>query len=156
MLVVHSYPEMDPELVDEHAEAEVAGLRSTSRATSAAGGTSSASPAASVLPARVSGGDATPPHELVGAARPALASTAPEGEALATFGSVEILAIGRGRRRAGAPRIAERRDAPASEVARAEGKLANERFVDKAPADVVEAERAKLAAYQAELEELGG
>jgi valyl-tRNA synthetase len=39
-------------------------------------------------------------------------------------------------------------------VARAEGKLSNARFVDKAPADVVEAERAKLARYQAELEDL--
>ena len=46
--------------------------------------------AASVLPARVSGGDATPPHELVGRlAR--LSFDGAEGEALATFGSVEIL-----------------------------------------------------------------
>ena len=51
-------------------------------------------------------------------------------------------------------RIAERRDTLRAEVARAEGKLANSRFVGKAPADVVEAERAKLARYQAELEDL--
>jgi valyl-tRNA synthetase len=42
------------------------------------------------------------------------------------------------------------------EVARAEGMLANERFVRNAPADVVEAEREKLARYRRELDALGG
>jgi valyl-tRNA synthetase len=41
------------------------------------------------------------------------------------------------------------------EVARAQGKLANEQFVTKAPPDVVQAERDKLERFQAELEELG-
>jgi valyl-tRNA synthetase len=41
------------------------------------------------------------------------------------------------------------------EIARAEGMLANERFVAKAPADVVEAEREKLARYRRELDALG-
>jgi valyl-tRNA synthetase len=40
------------------------------------------------------------------------------------------------------------------EVARAEGMLANERFVANAPADVVEAEREKLERYRRELEAL--
>jgi valyl-tRNA synthetase len=43
-----------------------------------------------------------------------------------------------------------------SEVARAEGMLANERFVSNAPAEVVEAEREKLARYRRELDALGG
>jgi valyl-tRNA synthetase len=38
------------------------------------------------------------------------------------------------------------------EIARAEGMLANERFVEKAPADVVDAERAKLERYRRELD----
>jgi valyl-tRNA synthetase len=38
------------------------------------------------------------------------------------------------------------------EIARAEGMLANERFVQNAPADVVEAERDKLARYRRELD----
>jgi valyl-tRNA synthetase len=42
------------------------------------------------------------------------------------------------------------------EVSRAEGMLANERFVANAPADVVEAEREKLARYRRELDALGG
>ncbi len=43
-----------------------------------------------------------------------------------------------------------------AEVARAEGKLANEKFVANAPNDVVEAERGKLDRYRAELAELSG
>jgi valyl-tRNA synthetase len=41
------------------------------------------------------------------------------------------------------------------EIARAEGMLANERFVANAPADVVDGERAKLERYRRELELLG-
>jgi valyl-tRNA synthetase len=42
------------------------------------------------------------------------------------------------------------------EIARSESMLANERFVAKAPADVVEAEREKLERYRRELEAIGG
>ena len=42
-----------------------------------------------------------------------------------------------------------------TEIARAEGMLANERFVANAPADVVEGERAKLERYRRELALLG-
>jgi valyl-tRNA synthetase len=41
------------------------------------------------------------------------------------------------------------------EIARAEGMLANERFVERAPAEVVEAEREKLERYRSELKALG-
>ena len=40
------------------------------------------------------------------------------------------------------------------EISRAEGMLANERFLERAPADVVEAEREKLDRYRRELEAL--
>jgi hypothetical protein len=42
------------------------------------------------------------------------------------------------------------------EIARAEQMLANERFLAKAPAEVVEAERAKLERYRRELDAIGG
>jgi valyl-tRNA synthetase len=42
-----------------------------------------------------------------------------------------------------------------AEIARAEGMLANERFVANAPAEVVDGERAKLERYRRELELLG-
>ena len=38
------------------------------------------------------------------------------------------------------------------EIARAEGMLANERFVSKAPAEVVDAERAKLDRFRRDLD----
>jgi valyl-tRNA synthetase len=41
-----------------------------------------------------------------------------------------------------------------AEITRAKKKLGNEQFVSKAPPEVVQAERDKLAKYQAELEEL--
>ena len=40
------------------------------------------------------------------------------------------------------------------EIARAEGMLANERFVSNAPSEVVEAEREKLERYRRELDAL--
>jgi valyl-tRNA synthetase len=43
----------------------------------------------------------------------------------------------------------------AKEIARAEAMLSNERFVDRAPAEVVEAERGKLERYRRELDALG-
>jgi valyl-tRNA synthetase len=42
------------------------------------------------------------------------------------------------------------------EIARAEGMLANERFVQNAPEDVVDAEREKLARYRRELDAISG
>jgi valyl-tRNA synthetase len=53
-------------------------------------------------------------------------------------------------------RIAARRDQLRAEVERAERKLANEGFVSKAPAEVVEEERRKLEEYRAALRRLEG
>ena len=54
-----------------------------------------------------------------------------------------------------AKRAAAERTRLEGEIKRAEGKLANQGFVAKAPAQVVDAERDKLARLQAELEALG-
>jgi valyl-tRNA synthetase len=59
------------------------------------------------------------------------------------------------------PQEAERRRAERAavlrdEIARAEVKLANEKFVAKAPAEIVDGEREKLARFRAELDELEG
>ncbi len=154
MLVVRPYPEPGEEPVDAEAEAEVQGAieltRSLRRWRDLVG-----VPAASVLPARVADGET--PHELVGRlSRVTFDRNGADsaGEPLAAIGSVEILAseeIDADQVRA---RMDDRRDELRSEVERAERKLANEGFTSKAPAEVVESEREKLAAYRAELEEL--
>ena len=48
------------------------------------------------------------------------------------------------------------RDRLRKEIERAEGMLANERFVSKAPSEVVRAEREKLERFKRELDDLGG
>jgi valyl-tRNA synthetase len=55
---------------------------------------------------------------------------------------------------AAARRRAKRHSELESEIARAEGKLANQGFVAKAPEAVVQAERDKLAGLRQQLEEL--
>ena len=52
-------------------------------------------------------------------------------------------------------RIAARRERLEAEIERAERKLANEKFVERAPAEVVEEERRKLEEYREALERLG-
>jgi valyl-tRNA synthetase len=52
-------------------------------------------------------------------------------------------------------RIAARREQLRAEIERAEHKLANERFVERAPAEVVEEERRKLEEYREALRRLG-
>jgi valyl-tRNA synthetase len=69
-------------------------------------------------------------------------------------GAVQLLASDDFDPGAIAARLAERRDKLADEVGRLEAKLANERFVQRAPAEVVQGERDKLADYRAELERL--
>jgi valyl-tRNA synthetase len=152
MMVVHRFPEVDETLVDEAAEREVQTwidlTRRVRRWRDLVGVA-----AGSVLPARVSSGDGSAPHELVGRlAR--LSFDGAAGEALATFGSVEILPSAEVDADQVRRRIGERRDALRGEVERARAKLANTGFVANAPPEVVESERSKLAAYEAELEEL--
>jgi valyl-tRNA synthetase len=52
-------------------------------------------------------------------------------------------------------RVEARRGELENEVARGEKKLGNKGFVDKAPPEVVQEERAKLDAYRRELDNLG-
>jgi valyl-tRNA synthetase len=154
MLVVRSFPEVEEALLDEKAEREVgASIELTRRVRSWRDLVGVA--AGSVLPARVAGEDGEPPHELV-ARLARLSFDGGEGEALATLGGVEILSSDEVDAEQVRGRIAERREALRAEIERAEGRLGNQGFVRNAPQDVVDAEREKLAAYRAELEELEG
>ena len=107
-------------------------------------------PAAAVLPARAEGVE---PREFVGRlARVEFAADG--GDPVAAVGPVKILASAEIDAGAIAARLEARREELRAEVARAEGKLGNEKFVARAPAKVVEEEREKLGRYRAELEEL--
>ena len=150
-LVIHPFPEVDEGLVDETAEAEIgqaiALTRALRRWRDLAG-----VPVKQVLAART---DNSRPHELV--SRLARVEFSDDGgEPIASVAGVELLETEGVDPKAVEARIDERREKLRAEVKRGEGKLSNEGFVAKAPADVVDAEREKLAAYRAELEELGG
>ena len=107
-------------------------------------------PAATVLPARAGGSQ---PQEFVG--RLARFEFGEDGgDPVAAVGPVKVLASAEIDAAAVAARLEKRREELRAEVARAEGKLANEKFVAKAPAELVEEERGKLERYRAELEEL--
>ena len=73
---------------------------------------------------------------------------------MAAVGPVRVLASAEIDAAAVRARVEARREELRSEVARAEGKLGNERFVANAPPEVVAEEREKLERYGAELEEL--
>src|SRR3954467_13177778 len=150
-LVIHPFPEADDSLSDQAAEAEIGraiGLTRALRRWRDLAGV----PVKQVLAART---ENSMPHELV--SRLARVEFSEDGGApIASVGGVELLETEGVDPQSVAARIDERRTQLRAEVKRGEGKLSNEGFVAKAPADVVDAEREKLAAYRAELEELGG
>jgi valyl-tRNA synthetase len=148
-LVVRPFPAAEEALFDADAEAEVeAGIELTRRLR--AWRDLVEAPAATVLPARAEG---VRPQEFVGRlARVAFGDDG--GDPVAAVGPVKILASADIDADAVAVRLEARREELRSEVARGEGKLGNEQFVARAPAEVVEEERRKLERYRAELEEL--
>jgi valyl-tRNA synthetase len=148
-LAVHAFPVAEESLRDAEAEAEVgAGIELTRRLR--AWRDLVEAPAATVLPARAEGAE---PHEFVGRlARFEFAGDG--GDPVAAVGPVKILAGAEIDAEAVVARLEARREELRGEVRRAEGKLGNEKFVDRAPAEVVEEERRKLERYRAELEEL--
>jgi valyl-tRNA synthetase len=149
-LAVHPFPEADHSLIDAEAEAEVGGAIELTRRLRAWRELAGV-PVASVLSGRFEGGE---PREFVGRlAR--VEFSADGGDPVVSIGPVQVLATDEIDPEAVRQRIEARRAELQEEVERAERKLANRGFVDKAPEEVVAEEREKLAAYRAELEELG-
>jgi valyl-tRNA synthetase len=150
-LVIHPFPEADDSLIDAAAEEEIGRAITLTRALRRWRDLAGV-PVKQVLAART---DDTRPHELV--SRLARVEFSEDGgEPIASVGGVELLETEGVDPEAVRARIEERRENLRAEVKRGEGKLSNEGFIAKAPADLVDAEREKLAAYRAELEELGG
>jgi valyl-tRNA synthetase len=151
-LAVHPFAEADASLFDEAAEAEVErGIELTRRLR--AWRDMVEAPASAVLSGLID----DPAQEFVGRlSRFELANAIAggNGNPIAAVGPVQVLASAEIDAEAVSARLQKRREELRSEVARAEGKLANEKFVARAPAELVKEERAKLERYRAELEEL--
>ncbi len=149
-LAVHPFPEGDECLIDAKAEAEVGEAIELTRRLRAWRELVGVD-VREVLRGRFDGGV---PHEFVGRlARFELADDG--GDPIASVGPVQVLATDAIDAEAVRTRIAARRAELDAEVKRAEGKLGNQGFVEKAPPEVVEEERRKLERYRAELEDLG-
>ena len=151
LLAVAPYPEPGP--VDEEAERVVGTVIAAVTAVRSWRNAAQVRPGA-VLPARAAGLDGAEP--LV--ARLARLEWR-EGDAQAVVpvpgAAIELLATDEVDFAAVAARRDAERERLAGEVARVEGKLANERFVSRAPEAVVAAEREKLERLRAELGALG-
>jgi valyl-tRNA synthetase len=156
LLMAHPYPTADAALVDEAAEAEIARAIEAVQALRGWRDQVGAAPGRT-LEARLEAEGYERTRDAV--ARLARVEwnangTQPVATVPVPGGSVAILSADAVDTEAEARRTAEQRKSLEAEIARAEGKLANRGFVDKAPAQVVEAEREKLARLRAELEAL--
>lgn len=155
LLMGHRYPRADDALLDDAAEDELGRTIAAVRELRAWRYRVGAPPGA-WLPARLEaeGYGRTVEH----VARMARLEWNGPGDAVASVaipgGAVAVLPSDAVDLDAAARRIEERREHLRAEIARAEGKLGNEGFVAKAPADIVQAERGKLERLRAELEEL--
>jgi valyl-tRNA synthetase len=148
LLMASPFPDPDPALRDEGAEAEVAQLVEVVTALRGWRDSVGAKPSL-VVRARLEGHAETREH----IARLARLEYA-DGQEVAAVGPVAILETEGLDLAAAAERVEKQRDKLRAEIARAEQKLSNEKFVANAPAEVVDGERAKLAALQRELAEL--
>jgi valyl-tRNA synthetase len=148
-LATRPFPKPRTDLLDEAAEAELEALielvRHLRRWRDLAG-----VPAGTVLRARTSNGAS----DLVGRLARLEFQDADSETAVATVGSIEVLSSEGLDPEQARARIEARREHLRAEVARAEGKLANDKFTSNAPSDVVEEERRKLGLYRDELEQL--
>jgi valyl-tRNA synthetase len=158
LLAADRWPAADPGLIDDEAEAvvgrtmeAVTALRRYRQDVGA--------PAAAWIPGRLAADGYGATAEQVGRlARFELGGSANGSDPVASVavpgGAVHVLPTqdidtGEADRR----RAAERAKLE-TEIARLEGKLANEQFVERAPAAVVDGERVKLDRYRGELREL--
>jgi valyl-tRNA synthetase len=151
LLAVEPWPDADESLFDAEAEAELERVRETVMTIRRLRDLAGVKPAVR-LPAAVDSDPAVAKH-IANLARLDLSSNG--GDPLATIAGVHIFATEGVDADAFQERIAARREELRKEVERGEKKLANEGFVAKAPAEVVQEEREKLEAYKRELESLG-
>jgi valyl-tRNA synthetase len=160
LLVVAEWPEADPTRVDEEAQAEIGRLIEAVTALRRYRDEVGAKPSAPLRGRLVAEGyDAGRAH-LARLARLELVEDEGEnGDVLATVpipgGGVQVLPSDAFDPAEAEKRVAARRDALRAEIERAELRLANDKFLERAPAEVVEEERRKLGEYREALRRLG-
>jgi valyl-tRNA synthetase len=154
LLMANRYPEPDDALHDAEAETALASAIGAVQALRAWRESVGAAPG-KAIPARLDaeGYGETAAH-VARLGRLEWADGDPVATVTVPGGSVALFASEAVDLEAAARRKDKRRAELESEIARAEGKLANERFVAKAPEAVVQGERDKLAGLRQELEEL--
>ncbi len=152
LLAASRWPERDLGPVDEGAEAQIGAAIEAVKEIRAWRDSLGVRPGATI-PARLEGMDGREETAAMIARLGRLQWG--EGQAVAHLGfGLEILASDEVDLEAGQRRAGERRTKLEGEIERAERKLANEQFVSKAPATVVQTERDKLDALRRELAEL--
>ena len=148
-LAVDAFPVADESLLDAAAEEDVeSGIELTQRLR--AWRDLAGVPAGATLPAVVDG--VAPPAFVARLSRFEFDGVG--AEPVASVGPVRVLDSAELDAAVVAERLEKRREELRAEVERGERKLGNERFVSKAPAEVVEEERGKLERYRTELAEL--
>jgi valyl-tRNA synthetase len=156
LLMAHAFPAADEALLDKAAEAEVARAIEAVQELRAWRDRAGAPPGRTLEARLDAEGYGRTAESVARLAR--VEWTANGTQPVATVpvpgGTVAILTSDAVDTEAEAQRIAAERKRLEAEIARAEGKLGNQGFVAKAPAQVVEGERAKLARLRSELEVL--
>jgi valyl-tRNA synthetase len=150
LLAQGRWPGAREDALDEQAEAQLAGVIEAIRAVRGWRDSVEAPPGAE-LPARRDG-VGFGAEQIARMAR--LRWAEGDDEPVAVVAGIEILPSDAVDLQAHARRIADRRRTLEAEIARAESKLANDKFVAKAPPQVVQGERDKLARLRAELDAL--
>jgi valyl-tRNA synthetase len=150
LLAAEPWPSVDESLFDPEAEAAMAHVQRAVGAIRRLRDLAGVKPSVR-LPASVDLEPGMAEH-VANLAR--LELSANGGDPIATVAGVRILPSDEFDAEVLGKRIEERRAQLDQEIARLEKKLGNKGFVDKAPAEVVEAEREKLSGYQQEREAL--
>ena len=157
-LAVSAFPEADASLIDEDAEREVeAVIEAVRRLRNYRD--SVGAPAAARIAARVVGNGYEASLDTIGRlARFDITADGSDAEVVGSIAlegaTVEVLAGDTVDPAEARARVEAERDRLRGEIARARGKLSNKGFTDKAPPDLVQGERDKLARFEAELAEL--
>lgn len=160
MLATAAWPLPDSARIDEDAEAEVARLIEAVTAVRRYRDEVGAKPSAALRGRLVADGYGATGEHLARLARLELVEgEAENGDVLATVpipgGGIQVLPSDAFDPAEAEKRLAGRRESLRAEIERAERRLANEKFVERAPAEVVEEERRKLGEYRDALRRLG-